>query len=85
MLPAMDVERYIPLTVTQREKLKGWGWGVRQRGYTFRSCEKHRAVYDNFIRGKVTVHRTQGRFNGTSMEGKWTIPVIKYYINNTEQ
>ena len=28
----MDVERYIPLPATQREKLKGWGWGLGRGG-----------------------------------------------------
>ena len=30
--------------------------------------EKHPAVHNNFIRGRFTVHHTEGRFNGVSTD-----------------
>ena len=38
--------------------------------------EKHPVVYDNFTRGNFTVHRTQGRFNGT-----WTDMALEQTYN----
>ena len=38
--------------------------------------EKHPAVYNNFIRGRFTVHRTEGRFNGT-----WTDMALEQTYN----
>ena len=38
--------------------------------------EKHSAVYNNFIRGRFTVHRTEGRFNGV-----WTNMALEQMYN----
>ena len=38
--------------------------------------EKHPAVYNNFIRGRFTVHRTEGRFNGV-----WTDMALEQTYN----